>query len=72
MATKEETILLQALSEKVFGKKHEWKKLTKKGVPMLTGTRSRRYLPLTSAQAKDFMVKKLEERAKRDAAKDSK
>ena len=76
MADKQTTKELQELSEACFGNKHAWRKLTKRGVMILTQNGEHTYrkaVPLTELQVKDFMVKKLEERAKKEQqdAKDS-
>lgn len=68
MADKATTTLLESLSNALFGKKHEWRKLTKRGVMVLTQSGdvvSKRLMPLTESQAKDFMVNKLKARQER-------
>lgn len=55
---------LEDLSFVCFGKKYEWKKLTKKGLVIGHDKESGhlRRTPLTTQQAKDYMVKTLEMR----------
>lgn len=61
---REENEELEGLSLECFGKKYEWKKLTKKGLVIGHDKESGhlRRTPLTVQQAKDYMVKTLDMR----------
>jgi hypothetical protein len=70
---KEDNKVMESLSNALFGKKYEWRKLTKRGVMVIAQDGEKKYLrrhPLTVQQAKDYMLQKLKARAK--AAEDAK
>jgi hypothetical protein len=62
---KSETLEMNELSVKVFGKPHAWRKLTSKGI--IVGRDKNppyihRRVQLSESQAKDYMIKTLEMR----------
>lgn len=62
---REDNLEMEELSVKVFGKKYEWKKLTKRGLVIGRDKEALykvRRTPLSNEQAKQYMIKTLEMR----------
>lgn len=71
--TREENTELETLSLECFGKKYEWRKLTRRGLVIGHDKESGhiRRVPLSPQQAKDYMVKTLEMRKKAQEENDA-